>query len=103
MDRQVIALMIPIVAILCTMGLPMLIAIVAIMTGHQRKMAELMRSGMDNQSGQAVGHLMSEVQALRGQVAQMQDRLNQMTLMLDARPNAPALPVSAEEVEPCTR
>ena len=56
-------LVIPLAAI----GLPMLIAIIAILTKHQQKMAEIVReTGMAN--NQAIPRLEAEVQELRSMV-----------------------------------
>lgn len=60
------------IAVMLIFGLP----IVAILTNHQRKMAELIHG-----KGQSVDN--QEVAMLRAEVAQLRDRVNQQTLMLD--------------------
>ncbi|MES1228269.1 MAG: hypothetical protein ABUL72_06320 [Armatimonadota bacterium] len=76
-------MIIPIVAIVCAVGIPLMIPIVAIMTGHQRKMAELMRGGQNSHTDQVVGQLAAEVHSLRQTVAQMQDQMNQLAISVD--------------------
>ncbi len=75
-----LALLIPIVAIL----IGGLIAIVTMMTNHQRKMAELLRRDVQQQPG-----LVDEIRAMRSEMADLRDRVNQQTLMIESRPNRP--------------
>lgn len=70
MNPETLALFIPILALS--------IPIVAIMSGHQRKMAELMQR-QQQQSSLAS----PEVHALRGEVAELKDLVRQQTIMLD--------------------
>ncbi len=65
--------LIPLVAVAFVFGIP----IVAILTSHQRKMAELMR---DQQGGPA---LLQELQVLRYESAQLRDKVNQMQIQMD--------------------
>lgn len=64
--------LIAIVAIVFTFGIP----IAAILTHHQRKMAEIIHKGRAPMEA-------SEVHALRVEVAELRDRLNEQTLLLD--------------------
>jgi hypothetical protein len=82
MDTGTVALAIPIAAILIS-GL---VAITAMMSHHQRKMAELYRK--DVQSPQ----LLDEVRAVRAEVAELRDRVNQQMLMSDQGRPRPAVP-----------
>jgi hypothetical protein len=67
--------MIPIVAILMVFGIP----IIALLTHHQRKMAELIHS-----RGQDLNPVvMDEVQRLRAEVQQMRRELHETTIALD--------------------
>lgn len=65
--------LVPIMAIAFVFGIPIL----AILTSHQRKMAELMRSQSGNPQAQ------QEAQALRYEVAQLRDLVNQQQIQLD--------------------
>lgn len=67
------ALFIPIIAIV--MG--GFIAVASILTGHQRKMAELVRKEQPD------SEVLNEVRALRGEIADLRDRVNQQTLALE--------------------
>lgn len=67
------ALFIPIVAIV--MG--GFIAVASILTGHQRKMAELVRKDQPD------SEVLNELRALRGEIADLRDRVNQQTLALE--------------------
>ena len=97
--------LIPIVAIVCAVGLPMLIPIAAIFLHHQRKMAELMRMGMNTQTDQALAHVLAELQSMRSSMTDMQDRVNQLAISADTAPirssppsfNAPD--IASEEVK----
>ena len=66
--------LIPIVAIV----IGGLIAVAAIMSGHQRKMAELVRKDQQEPG------LVDEVRAMRAELAQLSDRVNQQTLAIDS-------------------
>ncbi|MCH8274397.1 MAG: hypothetical protein IH851_06385 [Armatimonadetes bacterium] len=61
--------MVPIVGIVVTIGLPMVIALVAILAKHQRKMAELLHG-----SQRDAQPLMQEIRALRQEVAELKTR-----------------------------
>ena len=69
-------LMIPIIAIV--MG--GFIAVTAIMSGHQRKMAELVRK---HNSPEALPALIEEMKQLRGEVQSMRTELHQTTIAID--------------------
>jgi hypothetical protein len=75
-----VAVLIPIVAI----AVGGLIAITTMMTNHQRKMAELLRRDAQQQPG-----LAEEIRAMRSEMAELKDRVNQQTLMLESRPVKP--------------
>ena len=79
MDPGMIGVFIPIVAIL----IGGLIAVVTMLTNHQRKMAELYRQDNMNQPG-----LVDEIRAMRGEMADLRDRVNQQTLMLERKSGA---------------
>ena len=75
----IVAVFIPIVALF--------IPIVAMLTKHQRDMAEIIH----NQTGS--NGLTDEIRALRGEIAELRERVNQQTVALDgsvgyARPPA---------------
>jgi hypothetical protein len=53
------------------------------LTNHQRKMAELLRKDMQAQPG-----LVDEIRAMRGEMAELRDRVNQQTLMLERKSGA---------------
>ena len=67
------ALLIPIVAIM--MG--GFIAVASILTAHQRKMAELVRKDRPD------SEVLNELRSLRGEFADVRDRVNQQTLALE--------------------
>ena len=79
MDPEVMVFLIPIVAI----GIGGLIAITTMLTNHQRKMAELLRKDAQAQPG-----LVDEIRAMRGEMAELRDRVNQQTLMLERKSGA---------------
>ena len=58
------------------------IPIVAILTAHQRKMAELVHSRQDQHQGQ-VEPLIQEVKVLRHELAEMRQQLNRQEIALD--------------------
>lgn len=80
LDEGQIVLMIPIVAIL----IGGLTTVLKLMTNHQRQMAELY------QKNALQPELLDEVKALRIELAEMKDRINQQTLLLDGRTPAQA-------------
>lgn len=66
-----------------------MIPIVAILTGHQRKMAEILsRRQQPVETG--------ETAALRQEVAELKDMLRQQMILQDSRPPTPPIP-SVEE------
>ena len=79
MDPEGLVFMIPIVAI----AIGGLIAITTMLTNHQRKMAELLRKDMQAQPG-----LVDEIRAMRSEMAELRDRVNQQTLMLERKSGA---------------
>ncbi len=84
-----IIFLVPIVAIV----IGGLIAIVTMMTNHQRKMAELLRQDFQQQPG-----LVDEIRAMRSEMSELKDRVNQQTLMLESRPaSRPANPPEVSE------
>ena len=76
MDPGMIGVFIPIVAIL----IGGLIAITTMLTNHQRKMAELYRQDNVNQPG-----LVDEMRAMRMELADLRDRVNQQTLAIESQ------------------
>jgi signal transduction histidine kinase len=68
--------MIPLVAVVMLFGIP----IAAILTAHQRKMAELLNGRPDQNVNPAVMH---EIQALRHEVARLQETVHQQAIALD--------------------
>ncbi|QYK53829.1 MAG: hypothetical protein KF824_02790 [Fimbriimonadaceae bacterium] len=70
--------LIPIVAIMMVFGIP----IAAILTHHQRKMAELIH-GKQAEAQQMNPAIMHEIQSLRGEVARLRDQVNSQTLELE--------------------
>ncbi len=56
--------LIPIVAIFCVIGLPMIAGIVSLLLKHQRQMAELMRQGSREETA-----LQGELQAIRRELS----------------------------------
>jgi cell division protein FtsB len=72
-----------ILILLIVVGLPMLVGLVAVLTEHQRKMAEIIHRGGANRD--AVQQLTAEVAQLRAQLAQTRDLLNQELLSQDSR------------------
>ncbi|MBX3114995.1 MAG: hypothetical protein KF836_10560 [Fimbriimonadaceae bacterium] len=70
--------LIPIVAIMMVFGIP----IAAILTTHQRKMAELIH-GKQAEAQQINPAVMHELQTLRGEVSRLRDQVNSQTLALE--------------------
>ena len=77
--------------LLIVIGLPMGIALIAILTEHQRKMAEIMHRSSANK--EAMELLSGEVANLRAQLAETRDLVNQQVLAQD---NAPVIPADSE-------
>lgn len=75
MDAGILALMIPIIVIF----IGGLIAVAGIMTSHQRKMAEMVRKSQNEPQ------LIDELRAMRGELADLRDRVNQQTLAIESR------------------
>ncbi len=76
-DAGVVAVFIPVTAIL----VGGLIAITTMMTNHQRKMAEILRKDVAQPS------VVDEIRAMRAEVAELRDRVNQQTLAIEANRN----------------
>jgi len=72
-----------ILILLIVVGLPMLVGLVAVLTEHQRKMAEIIHRGGAKRD--AVQQLTAEVAQLRAQLAETKDLLNQELLSQDSR------------------
>jgi hypothetical protein len=83
-----VAVLIPIIAII----IGGLIAITTMLTNHQRKMAELLRKDVQHQPG-----LADEIRAMRLEMADLRDRVNQQTLTIE-NSRAVARPPAAPEV-----
>ncbi len=81
---------IPILGCIMIFGIP----IIAILTGHQRKMAELMRQDVN----QVQPHIANEVLALRQEVANLKEMVHTQMIALDdahrlsAPANQPVIP-----------
>lgn len=70
--------------LLIVIGLPMGIGLIAILTEHQRKMAEIVhRSGANKDS---LEQMAGEITRLRSELADMRDLVNQQVLAHDNRP-----------------
>ena len=74
-----LAIFIPIVAIV----VGGLIAITTMLTNHQRKMAEILRKDVQNPD------LAHEMGAMRREMAELKDRVNQQALSLEERVRTP--------------
>lgn len=74
---EVMDFLVPLAAIVMVFGIP----IAAIVTSHQRKMAEIIHKGAAGQ--EQMGMVMQELHRLRGEVARLQDAVNQQALALD--------------------
>jgi HAMP domain-containing protein len=74
-----LAIFIPIVAIV----VGGLIAITTMLTNHQRKMAEILRKDVQTPD------LAHEVRAMRQEMAELKDRVNQQALSLEDRVRTP--------------
>lgn len=73
--------LIPLAAIAFVFGIP----IVAILTAHQRKMAELIHGKGNQQHSQEFAYMQQQVQELRSEVATLRDRLNEQILAMEVR------------------
>lgn len=73
------ALLIPLAAIVFSMGL----AMVAIMAEHQRKMTQLLQNS-HNKSDEAVARMAAELQALTQRVQALQDQVHQQAIEQDS-------------------
>ncbi|MBS1706136.1 MAG: hypothetical protein JST40_09700 [Armatimonadetes bacterium] len=82
------ALLIPILTVALIFGIP----IIAILTAHQRKMAELMHGNPANNN-----HLIGEVQALRHEVQQLKEMLHTQMLANDRPALSVPPPVQASD------
>lgn len=69
---------IPIVLIIMVLGIP----IAAILTNHQRKMAEIIHKKQSD-SAQINPAIIHELQSLRAEVGQMRDQMNMHTLEIE--------------------
>lgn len=78
MSTGILALMIPIIVIF----IAGLVAVAAIMTAHQRKMAELVQKNQNDPG------LIDELRAMRGELADLRDRVNQQTLAIESKNSA---------------
>lgn len=89
-DAGVVAVLIPIAAIL----VGGLIAITTMMTNHQRKMAELLRKDVQAQPG-----LVDELRAMRAELSELRDRVNQQTIAIESnrRPVPTEMPQRLQE------
>lgn len=87
----VIPLMIPILALT--------IPIVAILTGHQRRMAEIMHQN-GGLGSQADARVLYELDCLRKELADVRNLLNQQTIAIDnLTPRLPSSTTSGEKLE----
>ena len=89
-DSADIAVLIPIIAI----AVGGLIAITSMLINHQRKMAELLRTEAQAQPG-----LAEEIRAMRGEMADLRDRVNQQTLTIESTRPAVRPPTAPEVAE----
>lgn len=76
-EPETLGIMIPIVALL--------IPIVAILTRHQRSMAELIHGSHHAQQNQAAA---AEIQALRAEMASLRESVNMMIVNRDGLPSS---------------
>jgi HAMP domain-containing protein len=74
-----VAVFIPIVALV----IGGLIAITTMLTNHQRKMAEILRKDVQQPD------LASEIRAMRQEISDLKDRVNQQALSIDDRVRVP--------------
>ncbi|HXH61533.1 MAG TPA: hypothetical protein VNI20_09260 [Fimbriimonadaceae bacterium] len=74
LDAGAIAVLVPIVSILVVGAF----AVAKMLTSHQRQMVELMQR-QSNEPG-----LVDEIRAMRREMAELRDRVNQQTLMIES-------------------
>lgn len=74
-DAEQIAVFIPIIALL--------IPVVAILTKHQKEMALVIRDTQNQGANNVLPQIMHELQALRAEVSTMKQQLNDVTLAVD--------------------
>ena len=82
--------MVPIIAIVCTVGIPLMIPIVAILASHQRKMAELYRQGAPGQQPDA--QTQYRIAQLEGEVSRLRELVHEQTIALDSMRSLPGPP-----------
>jgi len=75
LNPATLGVMIPIIA--------MMIPIVAILSKHQREMALMMRQDQSNGLNSVLPQIMHELQSLRAEVTSMKQQLNDVTLAVD--------------------
>jgi len=75
LNPATLGVMIPIIA--------MMIPIVAILSKHQREMALMMRQDQSNGMNNVLPQIMHELQSLRSEVTSMKQQLNDVTLAVD--------------------
>jgi len=90
----VIALMIPIVAIVMIFGIP----IAGILTHHQRKMAEMIHNRNQENNPQ----MQSEIHQLRQEVSYLREMLNEQQIALDDLRNNSGPIVSSDDLNNLT-
>lgn len=74
------------------LGIPilaLLIPIVAILSAHQRRMAEIIHQNKGHDVSQ--DHLLAEMRALRGEISDLRERMNQQAIALDTLASRPTL------------
>lgn len=71
-------MIIPIIAIICTIGLPMLILLVKVLSKHQQQMLSLM-----NRQSNVDENLKQDIQALSSQIQDMKHTLMDHAMSLD--------------------
>ncbi len=77
--------MLPVIWILLiVVGLPMGIGLIAILTEHQRKMAEIIHKS--SHSNQVVAQLQDELQRVKDELAETRDLVNRQVLANDPVP-----------------
>lgn len=70
--------LIPIVAIFCAIGLPMIAGIVSLLLKHQRQMAELIQQGSREETG-----LHGELEAIRRELSDLKNVVLDHSMSLD--------------------
>lgn len=71
--------LIPFFAIGLIFGIP----IIAILTAHQRKMAEMIHGNQNQNNNHIVGAMMNEIAELRREVAMLRDQVNRSAIETD--------------------